>query len=261
MYSGGSYPRYAFASDPTNGPLYGVYYSISRLAGQAPSGQDAIRFTGVPTTDVIGDVGGADWGQSADMFGPLAQDVPVYIRWRERFVSPLTWIRAQDEGRGQWKSMIFGNNCESEPFMPTRVISFDRRGGDAPVDAVQVFASQNIGCAEPTNCATEPRPLHVLDEWTHIQYKLVPSSTGSATDAVLYAYVNNNDEASPSSVTPDGFQLKVDGWSTSNACGTNSNFRWGAGTFEPINENAELNCDWADFQIALTFDPSWAIGY
>lgn len=258
MYQTGSYPNYAFHSSPASGSYIGIYYTISQLPNQAPSGNDAIRFNAIPTTDVVGDIGSADWSRVADQFGPFTQGDRVYVRWRQRFVAPLAWKRAEDEGRGQWKSMIFGDPCESVPYQPTRVIAFDRRGSEAPLNQPQTFIVQNIGCAPPIDCATSPRPIPVVGVWNSIQYEIQSSSTPTANDAVLKLWFNNNNFGSPTAVSVDGFPLKVTGWSAFNDCDS-AGFRWGPGTFEPINEDASLICDWADFQIASSFDSNWYI--
>lgn len=253
MYQSGSFPGYAFTSNPQSGGFHGIYYTITRIPGGAPSGNDSILFHAIPTSNIVEDIGGADWARAIS-WGPTPQGSSIFVCYRVKFRSPLVWKRAQDEGRGHWKASIYGDTCEQPPHQPTRCITFDRRGGDDPVDRALFFAVQNIGC-EGVDCATSPRPAHVLNQWSHIQVQYQSSSTINTADAVLRCWVNNNLQGSPTGITPDPFILRTSGWHPS-TCGS-AGIRWGAGTFEPINEDGALDVEWADYQVHDSFVSGW----
>lgn len=249
MYQSGSYPRYAWDIDPTSAALEGVDWSMSQLAGQAPSGQDAVRLT------AIGRVLGTDnetspgWGLS----WPTAVSAGTLwvARWRFRLPSGgQAWRQSHTDGtQGNGaKICIIGDPGEHDPYQPTRCIALMQTGGGV-YDEVALRACQNIG-----PCGSF---LYNVSQgvWHSVQMVAQSSSTDGASDGYVDLYLDNNTLGSPDTTT--GLtRIRTGGWSTATSDSGILKFGWM--TFQSQLEGNTMSMDFADFQLGTTFNAGWA---
>jgi hypothetical protein len=134
-----------------------------------------------------------------------------------------------------------------------------------------MFGNQNIGCGGGgfnvgLDCSTESSPNHGIvyagDTWYRIQIKVQSSSTESAPDGYIAIWVrefgdaSSYSESAPDAISNDSFILKTTGWWDNPACG-GATIVWGPATLRPLRTDAAFVQDWADFQLASAFDPTW----
>jgi len=279
MYESGSYPRYAFDADPTGSAGNDVYYSISQQAGAAPSGNDAVRYTGIGVASGPQDVG-TGWAKNYSAFDPseIPQGAARYARWSTRLVGAQNWQKADGGGRSGHKAFIIGNGCESYPTPgePTRGIIFEEGFNDTdPFTQAHCFGNQNIGCGGGgvynvgLSCDTTTDGIHGLtysanDTWFRIQVKFQSSSNLSTADGYVAIWIRafgsgaSYAENAPDAESRDPFVFSTLGWWNNTAdCGSQF-IAWGPHTLRPFHLSAAYVQDWAEFQYATAFDPSWA---
>ena len=283
MYQSGSYPNYAWDGSPAGSDANGVYFSVSQLAGEAPSGHDAVRITGIGVPSGPQSVD-CDWAVPAD-FGTVTQGAARYARWSMRLSGPQNWERVSG-GRAGHKAFILGNNCEcystptpsclnpADNLGPTRVIVHEEGfTPTAPFTEVHMFGDQNIGCGGGgfnvgLDCSTQSAPNQGIvypqnDTWYRIQVKVQSSSDEATADGYIAIWVrpfgdtSSYSESAPDAISGDTFILKTTGWWDNPACG-GASIVWGPATLHPLSTSATFVQDWADFQLAATFDSTWA---
>jgi hypothetical protein len=249
MYQSGSFPAYAWPDgDPTTQPGYNSEWTVTQLAGQAPSGQDAVRIT------AIGQPLGTDnetspwWTLNWDTAVPAG--TMWVMRCRIRMPSGQSWRQSHDDGEqgNGFKLMLIGDPGEHAPYQPTRCITLMQTGG-LVYDEVAIKSCQNIG-----PCGAWEFDI-AQGVWHAIQVVVQSSSTDGASDGHVDMYLNNNTFGSPTTTT--GLtQIRTGGWSTATSDAGSIRFGWG--TFQSQLTGNLMSMDLADFQLATTFDADWA---
>lgn len=237
-----SWPRCGFDFAYTE--REGTHFRRERLAGQAPSGRDAVRMTALVNS------GQYEWGYIYIPRVAVPQGALRYLRWRFKLVSPIQW-RASNGNAAGGKLVILGNLCEKSPYQPTRVISnLDASGGTAPF----LRTEQNI--SGPPSRIDTTNGL-ALDVWHHMQVRVRSSSSASASDGLLSVYLDdaNRSESTPTGQSTGGFRLLTAGWSTANGCG-DSSIGFG-NTFNALASGQHFVIEVADFEYDDAFDPTW----
>ena len=223
------------------------YYRRTRVPAGSPSGNDAVQFDWIPSTNTNVDFG-YGWGLTrASALPPVPQGAARYIRYRVRILAPLN-ARTLSDSRWASKVVLFGNNCENAPHQPTRVIGFHDTGGGSDYTRMFVRAGQNIGPS------TANLPL-VAGSWMNIQIKAQSASTTSATDGYVALYLNNNNEGAPTDRAA-GIPLRTSGWSPSTCAASWTAFGSSA---REITAGSTLSFQLADFEYDDAFDPNWSL--
>ncbi len=238
-----------YGCDSWHSESEGTYYRMTRITGGSPSGRDSLRFEAIPTSrsDVQ-----FQWGCvfDASLEPTPPQGATRYARWRIKVLSTVAWksLWAGGSSTGD-KMFILGNNCESSPYMPTRVIVKDQTTGPS-------YSNPTLGLYQNIGPGTGDRPIPV-DQWVNVQYRIRSSSSASTSDGRLDIYINNNNEGAPTA-SGTGINLKTSGWGR-NTC-QNSWMLWGNGSFRALATGGSHRVEIADFEYDDQFDPNWSIG-
>jgi hypothetical protein len=243
MDCGASWPNCGFAYTYTEHE--GQLYRRTRLAGQAPSGRDAVRMTFLPGS------GQFEWGWLWVPRDAVGQGNTRYLRWRFRIVSPVRW-RASNGNNVGGKLVILGNLCEKSPYSPTRVISNIEGRSDG------AFLRTEHNISGPPSRTDVASLAH--DTWHSVQMEVRSSSTSSQSNGLLRMFLNaaNASPSSPTGQSSGGFALRTDGWATAGGC-ADSNLAFG-NTFNAMASGENAVLDVADFEYDDQFDPNWNRG-
>jgi hypothetical protein len=234
----------------------GTWYTLTRVAGGSPSGNDSLRMTWIRTNDL----GNQQWGCrfAASLEAAPAQGSTRYVRWRLKYTAPMNW-RSDTNALNEYeannrtapdKFFILGNNSNGCGGVSThRVIT--HQFAEFPDRNIPLLKTQQ-GTRSPGNFYTA-----ATNTWLSIQVKITSSSDTSTSDAVIRTYVNDDNEASPTH-TQSGELITTAGWGTSGCAG--SHIVWGDGSANPLSDDvadtaAEL--EMADFEYDDAFDPNW----
>jgi hypothetical protein len=204
----------------------GQFWRRTRLAGEAPSGRDAVRITGIQTSTV--NQYDAGW-----IFTPrtaIPQGAVLEVSWAQRLNAPIG--RGVNGKAAGGKLVIVGNTCEKSPHAPTRVIS--------NLDNGFVRFEQNVAgppSRGETTAGMTPGAWHT--------YRLTIHSGSSTTsrDGLLVMDVDGREVARSSG----GFRLQTSGWSTAGCSDSGIAF---VNTFNTLGSGA-LSVDVADFTVRV----------
>jgi hypothetical protein len=244
----------------------GLWWTMSLIPGGSPSGNDSLRIRALPTNDA----GNRGWGcRFAQTMEPSPPQGSVrYARWRIKYISPVNWRSdscavppcTANNRTTPDKLFILGNTCEAAPHQPTRIIYWQNAAAPSRSQPLNIL-SQNIGQTGPPSGGQTGFFSVPIDTWLNIQIRIESSSTTTAFDGRLSAWVNNNNIAAPTVATPRDTQIRTSGWGR-NTCSA-SHIVWGDGSYNPLTDDdstANAVQEIADFEYDDAFDPNWAIG-
>lgn len=239
--NGSAYPLCGFSALADEDQDLGVHFRRSRIAAGSPSGRDAVQFDMVPSRTHVQHY----FGWRLDRPPAVPQGASRYFRFRLKVRSPIQY--AGNESSWGAKFIILGDGCESH-FPPTRVIV---NLGASATDVSRAFLriEQNIA-GPPSRIDTAPL---APDVWHNVQVKVRSSSTASATDGMLFVYLNgdNRSEQAPTMQSSGPFRLRTAGWSGDCSMG----FGYFAGT--TLQPGGSASFQVADFEYDDAFDTAW----
>lgn len=192
--------------------------------------------------------GSIGWVDRSDLVA-WNQGDHFYVRFRIRFDSTMRW-----DGAGSQQNKMFIWGAGEHNGLNHRVMLHQEK--DHPTspcaDLPAATSNANFGTiAVKRNIqqfCTPPAAI-TYDQWYHVQFYVKSGATADSQDAELKLWVNNSNFAAPTSQRIGGFNLAVLGhW--------DQGFQFGGFWTDAVSRDSSWIVD--DFQIGLSFDPSWA---
>lgn len=217
-------------------------FTMTRIAGGGPSGQDVIQLQQHANGAVQ-----FYWGHGS--FGGIGTDPTPFsstrvVRLRLRIPSDVNFLAADGASSSTTKFIMFADGAGTPPVRFILYIHGNHTTGNTFQLAVQ-YDAVSIGM--------ESGYIYSTGTWYDVQWELKGGSSLSATDGWMKLWVNNNTYASPD-MAVTGIQAKPqadDGGISWARC------YLGSYQNEGLNASGVYKIQHCDFEIGDAFDSGW----
>lgn len=222
-------------------------FTITRLAGGGPAGQDAYRMTLDYDAGASSFGGQFNWGWRAVLSNPSqpGNGDSQFYRWRMK-MDAATNYRCRDWEDGSEpvncinKILLINDGCGTSACRPIMTVESDRTAGNYQL------VMQKDGGADQAKT-----PFYEEGVWIDVQLEVRWSSTNGAADGYYKLWIDNDTYASPTA-SATGIQLNV----SDNPGYT----RFGSYMNHGVASDGTYAWTHADFETGPTFDASWDAG-